>query len=153
MAKNRSSHHDPVKAGTPTEASFHDGLFKSPEEARRIIKAVRKFLQSSSGHSTEGEGAALLGFAIEDTEVEFSTDATRLRMKTRYASGKLILIAPMQRDESEESLQAREAKIMAEFSTRLYEGHMRSTLQFYRTLDSAGRETLLKKFGDEESDS
>jgi hypothetical protein len=149
MTKGKPGQHDPIKTGTPTDASFHDGLFRSPQEAQQILKAVRKFLQSASGYSTEGEGAAMLGFAIEDTEVEFSKDTARLRMKTRYASGKLILIAPMQDGESEESLQAREVKIMAEFSTRLYEGHMRSTLQFYRTLDAAGKESLLKQFGGE----
>ena len=140
---------DPVKPGTPAEASYHDGLFTGPEEARAILKAVRNFLQRTSGSSVGADNMALLGFAVEETEVEFRTDVSRVKMKTRYAAGKLLLVAPMQPDESEESLRQREAQLLAEFSTRIHEGQMRASIQFYRTLNVQGRETLMRDYSDD----
>jgi hypothetical protein len=62
---------------------------------------------------------ALLGFAVEETAVRFSTRVKRVKMKTKYAAGKIVLVAPMQQDESQESLRQRESQLLSEFSTRI----------------------------------
>ena len=145
----KTSRLDPIKEGSPGDAAYHDGLFKSPSEGWLILKAVRNFLHRTSGSSVGTDGMALLGFVIEETEVEFRSDTKRIKMKTRYAAGRLIIIAPMNEDEPEESLRIRESQLLAEFSTRIHEGQMRSSLQFYRTLNDQAREVLMKEYGDE----
>lgn len=147
--KNAEEAYSETMSAGPGGASFHDGLFSDPKQAQLVLRAVRNFLKSSSGQSADCN-FDMLGFAIEETEIEFSTSVNRLKMKTRYATGRLILVAPMKENESEESLQRRETQIMAEFSTRIYEGQMRSSLQFYRALDPDGRKTLIEEFGDKD---
>jgi len=147
--KNSKKTVDPVKEGTPGESALHDGLFNSPDEAKLIIKAVKNFLQRSSGSADDASAHALLGFAIEETEVEFSKDVRRVKMKTKYAAGKLQLVAPMKEGESEQVLKVCEAQLLAEFSTRIFEGQLRASMQFYRTLNAEGREVLLEKYGDQ----
>ena len=149
MSKQKTTS-DPVKAGNPTDTSYHDGLFQDPGEAKKILKAVRNFLLRTSGASPSDGNTALLGFAIEETEVEFSTQVRRVKMRTKYASGHLLLIAPITGDESEETLRGVEARLLAEFSTRIYEAQMRSSLQFYRTLNAEARETLVREYGGDE---
>lgn len=146
--KANSENYSDVSTGGLSGASFHDGLFSDPKHAQSVLKAVRNFLKSSSGQNAACE-FEMLGFAIEETDIEFSTKVKRIKMRTKYASGRLLLIAPMKENESEESLSKREAKILAEFSTRIYEGQMRSSLQFYRALDPEGRKVLIEEFGDE----
>ena len=101
--------------------------------------------------SIGADNMALLGFAIEETEVEFRSDVSRIKMQTRYAAGELLLVAPLQPNESVESLRAREAQILAEFSTRIHEGQMRASIQFYRTLNAEGRKTLMHEYGGQNS--
>jgi hypothetical protein len=138
---------EPFPMGTPKFRSPYEARFKDPEDAKRVLIAVANFLRVDVPGNRDYDACFALGFAIESTEVRPSTKIQRMKMETRFATGSVILHVPRGKDESEEAFQARERRILAEFSTTVYEAQMRSAWEFYWALDDHGKRSLMEKYG------
>ena len=134
--------------GTPAFDSFHGGLFADPDQARRVLKAIGRFMRGNAAVDEAGNAFAFHGFAIEETEISFRADIKRMKMRTSFASGRCLIVAPMQSGESDESLRQRETTILAAFSATAHAAHMRSSFQFWISLDKEAQEKLLRDYGD-----
>lgn len=139
---------NPVAAGAPSFDSFHDGVFADAGQARSVLAAIGKFLRGGSPAAPAGDGdQPFHGFAIETTRVEYRVGIQRIRMQTRFASGAVVLVVPTTQEEPESALEHRETRILAEFAKTVYEAQMRSSFQFWRSLDKNAQEKLLREFG------
>jgi hypothetical protein len=138
------------KEGTPKFRSPYEGRFKSPEEAKKVLFAVASFLRAKSNrvNPSDDEGD-FLGFAIEYTEVNPNQSLKRIRMETKFASGKVIIHLPRTPEESDESFSLREQRILADFATTIYEAQMRSAWEFYWALNDEGQKNLVEIYGNQ----
>ena len=151
MSSERKSKGESIeqsKVGTPVFHSPYEGRFRDPEEAKRVLRAVANFFRAGSANPSGGRVGGFLGFAIENTMVKPSTKISRVRLETSFASGSAILHVPRRPDESEEEFQARELRILSQFSTTIFEAQMRSALEFFWSLDEEGRKTLVASYAD-----
>lgn len=134
------------KAGSPTFFSPYEARFSDPEKAREVLAAVANFFEIQKTKNERGRSLKFLGFTIERTYIKTSKNITKLKMKTDFGTGSVVLYIPRIDGETDLEFFHRELKVLTDFSSSIHESHIRSAWEFFWSLDDTGKSILLSDY-------
>ncbi len=145
---NQNEKSNSFMAGKP-DITYQDGMFGSVEGASKAIKAVARFLKSECSGDDDELSGDFSGFIINEIRVDFRSDLKRYRLRTSFGTGVFIIIAPRYEEDTEKELEKRSFELIQKFSATVHEAHMRSCMQFFRSLDMDARKELVDRYGND----